>query len=193
MKLLLSILSVAMLIPVTFQANEDHQPYAGLENRAISSLSSEDIADLEKGAGWGLALPAELNGYPGPRHILELQEELDLTADQVDKVEKLFAAMQQEAIEAGQTFIKAEEDLDEIFRSSSADRDKLAVAISASADARAKLRFIHLSQHLKTVAILTEDQISKYNVFRGYAANDPCANIPDGHDENMWKAHNNCG
>ena len=192
MKPLFSILGIAMLIPVLVQANEDHQPYAGLEKRIVSSLSSEDVADLKKGAGWGLALPAELNGYPGPRHILELQNELELTADQIDKVENIFTKMQQEAIEAGNSFIEAEEDLDEIFRSITADRDKLAVAISASAEARANLRFIHLSQHLKTVAILTEDQISKYNVLRGYAADDPCTNIPEGHDEKMWKAHNNC-
>ena len=192
MKPLFSILGVAMLIPVMVQANEDHQPYAGLEKRVVSSVSSEDIADLENGAGWGLALPAELNGYPGPRHILELQDELDLSVDQISKVEDLFATMQQKAIKAGQTFIEAEKNLDEVFRNNSADRDKLAIAISESANARANLRFIHLSQHLETVTILTEDQITKYNTLRGYGNDDPCLNVPEGHDETMWRKHNKC-
>ena len=192
MKPIFSLLTIALLMPLTAQANENHQPYAGLEKRTVSSLSNEDIADLETGAGWGLALPAELNGYPGPRHILELQDELELSETQIAKVEELFAAMQQEAIEAGQTFIAAEENLDEVFRNNAADRDKLAIAISESANARANLRFIHLSQHLETVTMLTEDQITKYNTLRGYGNDDPCLNVPEGHDETMWRKHNKC-
>ena len=41
------------------------------------------IAELEAGSGWGLALPAELNGRPGPAHLLELKEALGLSPEQV--------------------------------------------------------------------------------------------------------------
>ena len=51
-------------------------PYAGFETREIKGLSEQDIRNSERGGGWGLALPAELNGRPGPVHLLELQEEL---------------------------------------------------------------------------------------------------------------------
>ena len=42
------------------------QPYAGLQNRAITTLSEQQIADLNAGRCMGLALAVELNGYPGP-------------------------------------------------------------------------------------------------------------------------------
>lgn len=51
-------------------------PYAGLEKRAVKALSDKQIADLQAGRGMGLALSAELNGYPGPVHVLELAERL---------------------------------------------------------------------------------------------------------------------
>ena len=54
------------------------------------------------------------------------------------------------------------------------------------------LRYAHLSAHLKTPGILSEDQIKKYNKLRGYSSDDPCVNIPQGHDPVMWRKHNNC-
>lgn len=41
-------------------------PYAGMQRRPIEALSEQQIADLKAGRGRGLALAAELNGYPGP-------------------------------------------------------------------------------------------------------------------------------
>ena len=60
-----------------FLSAHQPQPYAGQETRVISSLSPEDQRALRAGEGGGLAKPAELNGYPGPAHVLEL--ELDVT------------------------------------------------------------------------------------------------------------------
>ena len=51
---------------------QTHQPYAGLQARPVKALSDQQIADLRAGRGMGLALAAELNGYPGPMHVLEL-------------------------------------------------------------------------------------------------------------------------
>ena len=50
-------------------------PYAGMQNRAIKALSDEQIAQLRAGKGMALALAAELNGYPGPLHALDLAEQ----------------------------------------------------------------------------------------------------------------------
>lgn len=50
----------------------DTSPYTGLQERPIKALSDQQIDDLREGRGMGLALPAELNGYPGPRHVLGL-------------------------------------------------------------------------------------------------------------------------
>ena len=61
-------------------------PYAGEESRAVKSLSAEDIAELRRGGGWGLARAAELNGMPGPIHLLELKDDIPLTREQVSAI-----------------------------------------------------------------------------------------------------------
>ncbi len=48
---------------------QTHQPYAGLQARPVKALSDQQIADLKAGRGMGLALAAELNGYPGPGYM----------------------------------------------------------------------------------------------------------------------------
>src|SRR3989304_3196485 len=72
-------------------------PYTGLLDSPIRGLSGEEISDLETGAGAGFARAAELNGYPGPRHILDLRDNLDLSEDQRAEVQQPYAAMNGEA------------------------------------------------------------------------------------------------
>jgi len=43
----------------------------------------------------GLALAAELNGYPGPIHAIEPADQLHLSPDQVSKLRALFEAMKE--------------------------------------------------------------------------------------------------
>ena len=90
-------------------------PYAGLQQREIKALSGEEIAGLLQGAGLGMALPAELNGYPGPRHVLELQHELALTPGQLAAVKAAFAEMAASAQALGEQLIAAERTLDGLF------------------------------------------------------------------------------
>ncbi len=166
-------------------------PYSGFESRDIKSLSAEDIAELEQGGGWGLALPAELNGRPGPAHLLELKDELELTAEQVVAIQAIYDEMRSEAIQAGTRFIAAEAALSAAFEDDGLDDASLQEFIEAAASARAELRLVHLSRHLATPALLTEHQIAQYNILRGYA-DDPCQSVPDGHDPTMWRKHNGC-
>src|SRR3954453_6122467 len=91
---------------------QSHQPYAGLQSRPVKALSEQQIADLRAGRGMSLALPAELNGYPGPVHVLELGDQLRLTTDQRIRVQELHAAMKAEAIPLGERLITQEADLD---------------------------------------------------------------------------------
>ncbi|MCP4935580.1 MAG: hypothetical protein GY927_15590, partial [bacterium] len=81
-------LALAMSSPIALaQTSGDHvSKYAGQEKRMIKSLSADDIAELQKGAGWGLAKAAELNGVPGPAHLLELKHEIVLTPEQIEKI-----------------------------------------------------------------------------------------------------------
>ena len=90
------------------------QPYAGLDTRTVKALSEKQIADLKAGRGMGLALAAELNGYPGPLHALDLAEALKLTAGQRSRIRELHDAMRAEAIIAGEALIRAEATLDKL-------------------------------------------------------------------------------
>jgi hypothetical protein len=76
--------SLVVAIPLSFVASVAfaHSPYAGMQTRTIKALSEQQIADLKAGRGMGLVLPAELNGYPGPAHVLELSDQLGLSAEQ---------------------------------------------------------------------------------------------------------------
>jgi len=172
-------------------SDETQKPYQGFETREITSLSEQDIDALRRGSGWGLALPAELNGFPGPMHVLELSAELGLSESQEQRVSAIFDAMRVDAIAQGDALIDAERNLDEGFRSGNLDADQLRRLIDFAEAARADLRYVHLSRHLMTLGILDAEQVAAYSVLRGYAS-DPCASVPDGHNAAMWRRHNGC-
>ena len=183
---------VALLPTGLWAAGTDHaQPYAGFQDRAIKSLSDDDLEELRRGGGWGLALPAELSGLPGPAHLLELQDEIGLSADQVAQITAIFEAMKIDAIAAGERFIEAEAALSDAFASKTLEEDQLLNLLSASGEARTALRFVHLSRHLMTADLLTAEQIETYQRLRGYK-DDPCQSVPQGHDPDMWRRHNGC-
>lgn len=142
-------------------------PYAGMERRAIKSLSKDDIAELRRGGGWGLALLAELNGVPGPAHALALRDELALTKDQAIAVEAVFAAMQADAKAVGERFIAAEAALETAFRAGGLTSGQLCDLLAASAEARAALCLAHLSRHFETLKVLSARQIARYAELRG--------------------------
>ena len=166
--------------------------YIGQEHREIKSLSQEDIEELQQGKGWGLAKAAELNGIPGPAHLLEMKTEIQLTAQQVEKIVQLYAEMKANAIQLGLEFIELERQLNTAFAERTIDEESLQELLGHIEEVRAQLRYVHLSTHLKALPILTSQQITLYNKLRGYSLDDPCSNIPPGHDPEMWKKHNNC-
>ncbi|MEX0365328.1 MAG: hypothetical protein AB3N22_04625 [Ruegeria sp.] len=181
--------SIAFALPGT--AEQGHLPYAGFEAREITSLSDTDIDALQEGSGWGLALPAELNGFPGPAHVLELSEALGLSEVQHQRVTAIFDAMRTDAIAKGEALIAVERNLDAGFRSGGMEAQELERLIRAAEAARADLRFVHLSRHLMMVEVLDDRQVAAYAVLRGYSE-DPCASVPEGHDATMWRRHNGC-
>jgi len=126
----------------------DASPYAGMERRAVKALSEQQTADLKAGRGMGLALPAELNGYPGPAHVLELADELHLSDDQRAKTKALFEAMKAETIPVGERIISEETALDHLFARKSLTRAALDAAVSRIASAEGDLRACHLRYHL---------------------------------------------
>ncbi|HAT36264.1 MAG TPA: hypothetical protein DCS82_11145 [Rhodospirillaceae bacterium] len=187
------IFATLSLMPVITTAEPSHRSdYAGQETRLIKSLSPADIKDLKSGAGWGFAKAAELNGYPGPRHLLDLKAEIPLSNEQVSQIEVIYREMKKQAVEQGKSLIAKEHELETQFRARSIIEPRLRTLLAGIAITRAGLRHTHLAAHLKATAILSANQIARYNVLRGYGNGDPCATPPKGHDAAMWRKHNNC-
>jgi hypothetical protein len=113
-KILITLATAFTLIGGQISAAE-HSPYTGEERREIKTLSESEITGLLAGKGMGYAKAAELNGYPGPKHVLELSKELSLTAEQQKKTETIFALMEASAKSLGAELIAAERELDQAF------------------------------------------------------------------------------
>jgi CheY-like chemotaxis protein len=133
-------------------------PYAGLHKRAVKAHSDEEIADLRAGRGMGLALPAELNGYRGPVHVLELGDGIGRSAEQRARDQAPHAAMRAEARRLGERLIAQETDLDRLFAEKRITPENLQAARAAIGATQAALRAAHLRYHLATLAILTPHQ-----------------------------------
>jgi Spy/CpxP family protein refolding chaperone len=167
----LTLLAIALTFGISWAQNV--QPYAGMQTRPIKALSEQQVADLKAGRGMGLALAAELNGYPGPSHLLELADKLDLTVDQRFRVQQLFDSMKQEALPLGKKLIEQESELDRQFVSRVVTLESLKSATTEIAATQGALRETHLKYHLTTAAILTQDQMQRYAELRGYGGHDP--------------------
>jgi Spy/CpxP family protein refolding chaperone len=149
---------------------QSHQPYAGLEQRPIKALSEQQVADLKAGRGMGLALPAELNGYPGPMHVLEHADALQLTTEQRERTKTLIETMKAEAVPMGERLIEQEAQLDRLFATRQITPASLTASTAAIGVTQARLREAHLKYHLAMMAVLTPDQLETYRSLRGYAA-----------------------
>jgi Spy/CpxP family protein refolding chaperone len=143
-------------------------PYAGMERREVKALSEQQIDDLRAGRGMGLSLPAELNGYPGPAHVLELADALRLSDDQRAKAKELVQAMKAETIPIGERILSNEMALDRLFAEKRATRAEVDAAASGIASAQGELRAAHLHYHLAMSELLTPEQIMQYVELRGY-------------------------
>ena len=89
--------------------------------------------------------------------------------------------------------IDLEKELNNAFEDRTINEKRLNDLLEEIAETYKALRYVHLSTHLKTPHILTTFQIENYNKLRGYFSEDPCENIPKGHDPEMWKKHHNSG
>src|SRR5882724_2320911 len=171
MKNILPIAVCAVFAALSSTAAANAQtPYAGMQARPIKALSDQQVADLKAGRGMGLALAAELNGYPGPSHLLELSDKLGLTSDQNSTLKKVFDAMKAETIPIGGDLVAREEQLDRLFAENVVSEQQLKAATESIGETQARLRNAHLRYHLRARAILQPSQIRRYAELRGYSA-----------------------
>jgi hypothetical protein len=145
-------------------------PYAAEfdPDATIRSLTSDEIGQIERGEGAGFALPAEVNGVPGPRHVLDLAAELGLTPEQIEGVEASVDEMRAAVIPAGERYLDAVEALEADFRSGTLTEADLPGRVAEVARLEGELAAAHLAAHLQTAALLTPVQVAEYNRLRGY-------------------------
>ena len=174
----LAFAAFAFALPVF--ADTSSSPYSGQQTRSIKALSDEDIAGLVKGDGLGMAKAAELNGYPGPKHVLILAKELRLTDVQRQQVQLIFDRMSAAARPLGMELVGRELLLDRLFAEGEITPDRLAVETASIGTLEGSLRSVHLAAHLQTRALLNADQIALYKRLRGYGS--PTAPIHRHHD-----------
>ena len=173
MKAALGLLILGLASAPVFAQNHAHSadaksPYSAMAERQIKALSIEQISDLRAGRGMSLALPAELNGYPGPSHTLELAEALELTTVQRGQVQGLFVEMKKEAMPLGVRLIESERELDSLFAARTVTPAKVTKATAKAAALQGELRAVHLKDHLTMRDVLSAAQITRYGELRGY-------------------------
>ena len=157
------VLPLAVLTTFITQASQ----YAGQESREIKALSEAEVADLLAGKGMGYAKAAELNGYPGPAHVIELSSQLGLTPDQLTRTRAIRVKMEDDAKAAGASLVAAERELDALFRSRMITDELLTEALQKIAALQARVRESHLKAHIEQARLLSDEQVATYSRLRG--------------------------
>lgn len=120
-KILLCLLIVCVnVIVAKAQADSSTTP------SSIKTLTLKQYAEYQKGPGLQeMALPATLNRYPMPDDVLRLKKELKLTDAQVKKITGINQYLQLKKTEIGQSVIRNEKKLDELFQTQKVDEGSI--------------------------------------------------------------------
>ena len=132
----------------------------------VRTLDAHEIDALRSGTGMGLAKAAEINGYPGPGHVIAMADELGLTDDQRLVTQRILDRLSADAMRLGIRILDAERALDTAFKRRLINADDLLAMTRTISDLRAELRFLHLKAHLEETALLTSEQVARYRELR---------------------------
>lgn len=163
-----TIIALALLSATTALAQDMSKCPMHAEHTTIKSLSEKEVSDYLAGAGMGFGRTGELNGYPGPKHVLELSDRLSISPEQKAKLEAAMKVMRESASRLGAELVAKEKELDRRFASGSIDRASMEALTAEIGRLQGQLRSVHLAAHLEGKAILTEAQVSRYMEARGH-------------------------
>lgn len=170
MRIVTTLAAVLLLGAPALAQDQLTSPYRHQAGTGFRGLNDGEVSELRAGAGMGLARAAELNGYPGPRHVLDAVAAgtLAASAEQVQRVQQVFDGMKSEAQRIGARILEEEQRLEAGFSAATMTGDDLRSRVARIAALQGELRTIHLAAHLATRAILSDVQIARYNELRGY-------------------------
>jgi uncharacterized protein (DUF305 family) len=146
-------------------------PYLDQLNSSVRGLSQAEIDGLLSGEGMGYARSAELNGYPGPRHVLDMANELQLNSEQTTNISTIFDDMKKQAVALGKEIVDAEALLSQSFNEKTVTEESLQQQLEQLTSLYSQLRQVHLQAHLATMPLLSNEQLTQYQVLRGYRQN----------------------
>jgi hypothetical protein len=169
--------------PMPLLAQGIAPPYAVPGPGAAKALSAEEVRAYLDGEGMGYAKAAELNHYPGPRHVLDAAEALGLSAERASAIRAIRERMGERAVRLGERVVALERELDLLFAGGRADSSDVSVALAEWGRLQGELRAVHLLAHLETTRLLTPAQVKRYDELRGYTHAEPAAGAPHRHDE----------
>lgn len=154
-------------MPGMDHSQHDAHAASAASSSSLAGYSAEErAAGLREGRGMGLAMPAESNGYPGPRHVLELADRIGLSGDQKARTQALFDSMQAKAKQLGGQLLDEENALDRLFAEGRATPALLDQDVHRIAQTEAALKIAHLETHLAMMQLLNRDQIARYAELR---------------------------
>lgn len=145
-------------------------PYVGQEEREIKALSPQQIEGFLNGRGMGYAKAAELNAFPGPKHVLDLAEELALSEAQIGETRALYEHMKTRAASLGRRLVAKEKELDAKFADGSISAASLDALVTEIGALEAQIRRVHLEAHLAQKTLLDNHQVHHYVRLRGYGS-----------------------
>ena len=157
-----------VLVFAFVSAAAQHQPYAGQQDREIKALSPDEVKQYLSGAGMGYGKAAELNRFPGPMHVLELADKLELTPEQRARTKTLMDGHKAEARAIGTKRVESERAIEMLFRSGKLDDAALAKSVREAAVLEGEYRLAHLETHRRMRALLSDEQVARYVHLRGY-------------------------
>jgi Spy/CpxP family protein refolding chaperone len=140
---------------------------------AHAQVSSEKSADYLSGAGMGYAKAAELNQFPGPMHVLELAGKLGLSEQQRAATRQLMDQHKRQARAIGAELVESERALEGLFRKGVVDEAALSRAVRETAALEGEYRLSHLETHRRMRALLTEEQVRRYDELRSNSPAQP--------------------
>lgn len=167
MKAFVGVLIIVAGAAAQAQHHDAPAPTSAASSASVMNYSAEErAAGLREGRGMGLALPAEANGYPGPRHVLEAAEQIGLAPEQHARTQQLFDTMQSEAQQLGVRLLAQEGELAAMFRERRATPALLETTARTIGETEAALKIVHLRTHLAMMEILTPEQVTRYVALR---------------------------
>ena len=174
MKFLNVVLAIALAgLPAAAQEVHHDCPMMTGSNTANAAMNKSGVSDEQRsqylnGEGMGLAKAAELNHYPGPRHVLDIADKLGLSPDQLAATRALFDDVHTKAQTLGERLLAREDELDAMFREQRANADKVRQLTAEIANLQGQLRALHLTAHVRERALLSSEQVAQYDALRAY-------------------------